>query len=732
MKTPVQSAYRPDIDGLRAIAILSVIVFHINKNLIPGGFVGVDIFFVISGFLISLHILKDIERGRFSLVEFYRRRIKRLALPLLLVVFVTVLAALLLMIPEDFGRAIDSAIYALLSLANVYFWLYQDTSYFAADSNTLPLLHLWSLGVEEQFYIFWPLLLMFAYRTTRAKAFFMLATVVALASFVFGELWFQRDASFVYYMLPARAGELLVGALVAMAVLRRIEDKIPEKISAPMAAIGLSLILASLFLLNENQVFPGVNAIMPTLGTALLILAGHCVKSRITSLLELKLVVWIGLVSYSAYLWHWPLLAFLRYEHIDINLFSGVLVLGITFWLAFLSYMLVELPAREWDAPAMRVFLIQYVIPGCLIALIALAGKHYLADDSLDTSSDDNLAFATSQNMPKQGTQSGIELIAQPKDDLTQDIAEVITPAVSDPTSLEQSSPENKQASAAHANPIQPMFELDTGLHDKPRPAYEFNYVCQPEYVSTADMKAERCIVGADSLQPPRVILWGDSNAAHYVGVIGTIARKAGFKFRNISAYSCPPLITDPAAYVAAKRLEGCHRSLEPILTAIKTADVVIIAAAWSDYIAHSGRFTDDFLSTVQSLTAAGKFVVIMGKVPVISSFDINCKAKAERSALSMECAIKEPLSSNVKSANSALKAFADKTKNVAYFDVTPYLCNNELCSAYDVAGNALYFDTGHLSMPASWKIGESIVRQQGIPEPFTQIRDWLNKNPAH
>lgn len=691
MKAP--SAYRPDIDGLRAIAILSVVIFHIDKHLIPGGFVGVDIFFVISGFLISLHILKDIERGRFSLVEFYRRRIKRLALPLLLVVFVTVIASLLLMIPQDFSHAIDSALFALLSLANVYFWLYQDTSYFAADSSTLPLLHLWSLGVEEQFYIFWPLLLMFAYRRTRTKAFFMLATLSAAASFAFGELWFQHDVSFVYYMLPARAGELLTGALVAMAVLRGVEKRIPAYLPAPMAIAGLSLVTASLFLLNENQVFPGLHAILPTLGAALIILAGHCAKNRVSRLLEKKFMVWIGLVSYSAYLWHWPLLAFLRYQHIQIGLISGILALLATFWLAFLSYMLLEIPAREWDATPMRVFLVQYVAPCCLIAIIAVTGRHYLDY----TVQDDDIA------------------LQQTRIPLT--------------TSVPPTTPQNTPATGvnATAGAIRPMSELDTGLHEKPRPAYEFKEVCQPDIVSPADMKLERCIVGADTKLPPRVILWGDSNAAHYVGVLGAIAHEAGFNFRNISVFSCPPLLSDPAPYVIAKRLEGCRRSLEPILPSLHAADVVIIAAAWSDYIAQSERFSEDLLSTVRTLTASGKRVVIIGKAPVISSFDINCKEKSERSALPIDCVVKEALSADVKNANEKLKTFAENTSDVAYFDVTPYLCKDGMCSAYDAMSNPLYFDTGHLSMAASWKIGESIVQQEGVPKTFLKVREWLD-----
>jgi Acyltransferase family len=210
------SGYRPDIDGLRAIALLSVVVYHIDATLIPGGFTGVDMFFVISGFLISQHIIGDIERGTFSMAEFYRRRVKRLALPLLLVLAVTMAVAYWLLLPADFSRAADSALFSLASLANVYFWKFGGSGYFGLDRDTMPLLHLWSLGIEEQFYMGWPLLLALAYRRSRAQLFVIASVIVAAASFAFGELWFATHDSFVYYMLPSRVGELLMGRETAL------------------------------------------------------------------------------------------------------------------------------------------------------------------------------------------------------------------------------------------------------------------------------------------------------------------------------------------------------------------------------------------------------------------------------------------------------------------------------------------------------------------------------------
>lgn len=652
-----KAAYRPDIDGLRAIAVLSVILFHIDKLLVPGGFVGVDIFFVISGFLISLHILQEIEAGKFSIVEFYRRRIKRIAPPMLVVVLITMVAAQFLMLPEDAERSADSALWSLVSLANVYFWWHQDTSYFSAASSELPLLHLWSLGVEEQFYIIWPILLLLVYHQSRAKLFVALTGIVAFASYAAGQYWFVSDPSFVYYMLPTRAGELLTGALVAVAVLRRVETRVSESAAQVIAGIGLSLIAGSLFLLTEEIVFPGFLALPPTLGAGMLILAGHCAQNRVSSLLAFRPLVWVGVVSYSAYLWHWPLLAFIRYGHGEVGAIPGVVVLILTFGLAWLSYLFIEQPARSSRATAKIVFAVQYLVPAGAIAVLAL-GAMYIDGYGLRWQSD-----------------------------------------------------EYKSSLAA--------------FRDQTRPAYLFDYVCQRQRVSAADIQNEHCVLGAKEVAQPRVILWGDSNAAHYVGVIGAIAREAGFSYRNIELGSCPPIFANPEPFVNAKRLPDCLGSAATIREAIQAADIVIISASWSDYLKRSDNFLETLFSTTQSLSDAGKLVILMAKAPVVAGYDRRCREKA-LSYPFLECfSGASSTTAEVTRVNDRLKAYAERTRNVAYFDITPYLCPAGLCSAFDAEGKSLYYDPSHLSLPASWELDELIVSKVGVPEPFSRISSW-------
>ena len=322
---PGYNGYRPDVDGLRAVAVLSVILFHIDETLVPGGFVGVDIFFVISGFLISRNIIQDIQQDRFTILDFYRRRIKRIVPPMLLVVAATVVIAQIILLPLDAEWVADSALWSLASLANVYFWQFQDLSYFAADSKELPLLHLWSLGVEEQFYFIWPLLLLMIGALRRPRLLIVCIAAIIVGSFVLGELIFERSPMFAYYMLPSRAGELLFGALVAVAIIKNVDRYISKIAAFTIAWSGVALLIWSLFALSEMDRFPGLNAIPPTLGTALIIFAGHCQRGILFQALSVRPVVWVGLVSYSAYLWHWPLLAFVRYGFGEVTPIFGLL-----------------------------------------------------------------------------------------------------------------------------------------------------------------------------------------------------------------------------------------------------------------------------------------------------------------------------------------------------------------------------------------------------------------------
>ncbi|WP_055734046.1 acyltransferase family protein [Agarivorans gilvus] len=365
------SNYRADIDGIRAIAVLSVIIFHINKAILPGGFIGVDIFFVISGYLITLHILSDIKSNKFSIFDFYKRRIKRIAPVMLVVIASVIICSLVIQRPEDTKEVAKTSIAALFSLSNIYFWLFQDSSYFAQSSEEIPLLHFWSLGVEEQFYIFWPLTLLFFKKSHKKTSFIISLFVISFISFSLGQYIYASSPSFVYYMLPTRGGELLIGSLTAYLVSKKTILTIPSSILFLLSLTGISLIVASLFYFSENIIFPGLYAIIPTTGTAMLILSGHYGTCWIKRILMHRLLVFIGLISYSAYLWHWPLLSFSRYSLIEINLINGILIFITTLIISTASYYFIEKPTRKYNGSVLKTASYLYLIPTIIISSLS-------------------------------------------------------------------------------------------------------------------------------------------------------------------------------------------------------------------------------------------------------------------------------------------------------------------------------------------------------------------------
>lgn len=339
-----KSGYRPDIDGLRAIAVLAVVIFHLNKSWLPGGFVGVDVFFVISGFLITGILWRNISAGTFSFTDFYLARARRILPASLFCIFATLLAGGIFMLPADAKDLGASAVASVVSAGNIYFWKYLDTSYFAASSETVPLLHLWSLAIEEQFYLLWPLALLAAFKWLPSVLRRAAAVFLGAASFYVGQQYLASDPSFSYYMLPARAGELMMGAAVYWFVPRTRQSKpwAPELI----ALIGLVLIAWSIARSNEAGGFPGYAAIPPTLGATLLILAGSVRQTLVSRLLSLFPMVAVGRISFSLYLWHWPVMAFYRYAYGEPSGRGIVFCLVAMTLMTLISYFAVETPFR--------------------------------------------------------------------------------------------------------------------------------------------------------------------------------------------------------------------------------------------------------------------------------------------------------------------------------------------------------------------------------------------------
>lgn len=333
--------YRPEIDGLRAVAVLSVIFYH-AEALLPGGFVGVDVFFVLSGYLIASIVIREREAGTFHLFAFWERRLRRLFPAWFAMIVVTTLAALALIIPDHLVEFGKSLLAQPTFTANFHFW--ERTGYFEPESGWQPLLHTWSLAVEEQFYLFFPLVLPPLLGKGRRLAF---GTVVLLGLLSFGLCLYttSREPEFAFFLLPARVWELNLGILLALAP--NLSRKIGPAAREVLAATGLGLIVLSLFWFGPATPFPGSAALVPCLGTAFFLLANTAGLTLAGKWLASRAFVSIGRISYPLYLWHWPCLALLGYWCIDDTPAWGIVaMIGLSFLLAFLTYQWVERPVR--------------------------------------------------------------------------------------------------------------------------------------------------------------------------------------------------------------------------------------------------------------------------------------------------------------------------------------------------------------------------------------------------
>jgi peptidoglycan/LPS O-acetylase OafA/YrhL len=341
--------YRPEIDGLRAVAVLPVILFHAGFSWFSGGYVGVDVFFVISGYLITSIILDDLHQGTFSLAHFYERRARRILPALFFVMAACIPFAWILLIPRDLKDFGESLAAVSTFSSNILFWL--ESGYFATEAGLKPLLHTWSLAVEEQYYILFPLLLMTCWRFGVRWIVWIIALSL-VASLVLAHWGAYNKPTATFYLLPTRGWELFLGALAAFHLRRktRLLDNKPANRNWPQELIGISglaLILIAIISFDRSVPFPSLYALLPTLGAVLIILGAH-EGTMVARLLGSRMPVTIGLMSYSAYLWHQPLLAFGHYQslHAPSALLMGLLC-GLTLPLAWLTWRYVEAPFRD-------------------------------------------------------------------------------------------------------------------------------------------------------------------------------------------------------------------------------------------------------------------------------------------------------------------------------------------------------------------------------------------------
>lgn len=354
--------YKKEIDGLRAIAVIAVIFFHAGFDLFSGGFVGVDIFFVISGYLITKIIIEEIKKGNFTFLDFYERRIRRIFPALFLVMFVGIPFAWFLLMPSELKSYSKSLIAVPLFVSNIFFWK-EGEGYFKTDAELKPLLHTWSLSVEEQFYLFYPLFLIICWRLGRRWLFVLLGTML-IVSFILAQWALTSRPGAAFFLLPTRAWELLIGAFGALYSLKT-NYKVPsKKFSEIMSGLGIVLIIFTIFYYSKSLPFPGLYASVPTIGALFIILFANQ-QTIVGKFIGNKTFVGLGLISYSAYLWHQPVFAYAKFWKPEIDTATKVILIGCILIVSIFSWQYVEKPFRSKNK-----FSSKYIYVCSLISII--------------------------------------------------------------------------------------------------------------------------------------------------------------------------------------------------------------------------------------------------------------------------------------------------------------------------------------------------------------------------
>ena len=365
--------YRKDIDGLRAVAVLAVLLFHLDPGYLNAGYLGVDVFFVISGYLITRIVYTELVDKKYSYVNFYVRRSKRILPPLYFMAVLALIAGYIILLPYDFYKTGISVLGAVLFASNMQFAL-RTGDYFSSDSSEWPMLHTWSLSVEEQYYFVLPLVLIFFIKYLKKLNLTIVLSVLAVASFLIAEFMSAKSslAGLSYYFLLTRMGELLVGSILAIVHARGTLEKSNSNILTAVAAVVL---VGTLIFFDKQFVFPGFSALLACIPIALII---HSEGTVVNRLLENKFVVWVGLLSYSLYLFHWPVLAFARYilnttdGYLHLPLAVQAVCLALIFGLSTISYYAVERPLRTLKVTGIKALILYFVIPSAALALLAV------------------------------------------------------------------------------------------------------------------------------------------------------------------------------------------------------------------------------------------------------------------------------------------------------------------------------------------------------------------------
>ncbi|MDI4655899.1 acyltransferase family protein [Xanthobacter autotrophicus] len=656
-------AYRADVDGLRALAIVPVVLFHIHLSAFPGGYVGVDIFFVISGYLITAILFRDMKAGRFSLLDFYDRRIRRIFPALFVVLVATTLAAVFIMVPSDLLLYARSLRATTLFFSNIYFA--KNLNYFQPEADLNPLLHTWSLAVEEQFYIFFPLILFALIRWVRPNLLRPIILVLIVASLAHAEIRLSRNPIESFFSLPTRAWELLIGSALALGLVPLVT---PRK-GAWLSLAGLALIVCAIAFYDRHTRFPGLAALAPCLGAALILHGGASgAKGIVQRMLASPVPVFFGRISYSLYLWHWPLLVLIGYyleRHLSPT--EGLMIAAVSVGLATLSLFYVEAPFRKRHRAGTSRWIPVWA-GGAAMALVVAFALTAIARDG--------------RFWPMSAFAQQADALARAQD------------------------PYMSWCSAPLSGPMR-------------MPA-------KPQCVVGRQAAAPSGASGEAALPAFDVLLWGDSHASALMAGLGEAATRADASIRLVMLPACPPLGEVVTLHESIKGLERqCPAFNRGVLELIaeKRPKLVVMAGRWSPWTSLQPGFAirdgnDRYLSaeearaefarglarSVEGVTRLGIPVVLVGQVPEFGFSPPHCITRAEFSGADTARCLsqdREKTLAGLAASNQVLLDVAKGNPLVTTVLLSDRFCGKENCPAME-AGTLIYRDPNHLSVEGS------------------------------
>ena len=699
---PIGNAFRADIEGLRAIAVLLVVAYHFKLGPFHGGLVGVDVFFVLSGFLITSLLIRELQStGTVSLPDFWARRVRRLLPASCLVIVVTVIAARWMFSPvllKDVGR---DAVAAALFVVNIVF-ARRNSDYLgaqAAATSPSPLLHFWSLALEEQFYVVWPVLVMFAGRARdRMRA--ITGLIVGLGSVsLLACLWYTKYSPvWAFYLLPTRAWELLAGA--ALAVIGTRVVRIPEQARAVLGWVGLLGIVVASLVISDSTAFPGFAALLPVLSTVAVITAGGAItRNGPLTILRAGPLQWVGKRSYAIYLWHWPVFILADAQWGPLNVPQRIGAVAIAGSLATISFILVEDPARRspWFSTQARRGL---VIGACLVAVSTFAGVLTVRSEVRTSGGGDVAA----PDLGIDGTDGGTTDTTNPTDLTAPETTPTGPTNTLDPGtvySLNDLIERNAKVLDASLLASDVPSNLTPGFNtiSKDLPAlYSDGCLLDPGTIESGT-----CTYG-DPTSPIKVALVGDSHAAQWFPALDSIATKRGWRLLVLVKKGCAMAEFVTFDESNRKRTE-CGPWREAVMNRLKSEEPNLILVGSYRYRLTNrpaksnarSQWLAALTPTLTSLRGLTDKLIVIGDIPHPESWPAKCLANNLSTA--RDCLVDRSKAERKPVVDAEVGAA--KAADATYMKVSDWMCNLQQCAV--MLGNIqMYRDDNHIGATAS------------------------------